>query len=744
MRAGQAFRLAAAVALASVGVLAISAVPAVGQTFSDSTQVTAVQIPVQVVADGKPVRGLTAADFVVYEGRRQRAVVGFDSVDLQTLPAGTHVPGAARRYFLMIFDMAFSDPNAIARARLAAIEMLPSLHPTDLVAVATYRRSTGIDMVLGFSSDRGQARVALDSLGLAEMVNRVSDPLKLIVVDHDPYDFGDLGGIEGGPKGKEREFRVVIPPTTTNQAFVGSVRTRNPFSGLIDPMFRAKQEEDAMNRENQKAAVDALADSFSQLARLMRSVSGRKEVLFFSEGFSSALVQGNTNQEEQDRVYHEGTETGAVWRVDSDDRFGSTQAAADLERMLEELRRGDCRVHTIDLSGIRSVNSLAQADSRGGRDSLFQLAHDTGGEMYENFNNLSEAVGKMLERTGVTYVLTIQPDDLKTDGAYHELQVELKRGAGPRGARVVHRPGYFSPRPFAERGKEDRAMLTGNRLITGDEPGEIAMSVLATPYPKSGTMAFVPVLIEADGPALLKDNGPGDLLAEIYIYALDDQGAVRSYVAQALSLELAKVEAGLRQGGLRFLGHVELPPGTFNLRILAMNGRTGAYGLRVARVEVPEMGAGRAVLLPPLFPEPPGRGVVTREAAIDGQEIPFPFTHGGISYMPSTRPVLHDGVEAAVALVGYQLPEGDLRIRTAVLTVDGREVSEGGLRVLGHEGGADGSKRLRAAFKPSNLAPGDYLLRITVSGGGGGGDGTERVSSAPFAIETPLNTPGGL
>ena len=32
-------------------------------------------------------RGLAAGDFVVYEGRRQRPVVGFDSVDLQTLPA---------------------------------------------------------------------------------------------------------------------------------------------------------------------------------------------------------------------------------------------------------------------------------------------------------------------------------------------------------------------------------------------------------------------------------------------------------------------------------------------------------------------------------------------------------------------------------------------------------------------------------------------------------------------------------
>lgn len=704
---------------------------AAGQSFTDTTRVTAVQIPVQVVADGKPVRGLTAADFLVYEGRRQRPVVGFDAVDLQTLPRNAEIPGAARRYFLMLFDMAFSEPAAIVRAREAAIEMVPQLHPTDLVAVATYRRKTGIDMVLGFTSDRDQIRVALDSLGLPEMIDRASDPLKLIVVETDPYDFGETGGADReGPK--EREPRRILPPRPTGNTYTPTVRTR--MSGLMDPMFRAKQEEEAMNRESEKNAVDALADSFAELARLMRSVSGRKEVLFFSEGFDSALIQGTTEYEEQDRVQDEGSEVGAIWRVDSEKRFGSAEAAADLERMLEELRRSDCRVSTIDVSGLRNVNDLMPSGKRGGRDSLFQIARDTGGDLYENFNNLSAAVGKMLERSGVTYVLTIQPEDLANDGSYHPLRVELRRGAA-KGARVVHRPGYYSPRPFAGRGKADKEMITSSRLLTGDEPGSVPMAVIATPYPKDGTTAWVPVLVEADGPALLVDNGPDDLLAEIYIYALDEEGGVRGYVAQALALELARVEGDLRQGGLRFLGHLELPPGRYNLRVLALNGRTGAYGLRTAKVEVPEMGAGKPVLLPPLFPEPPGRGVVTREAGTDGKEVPFPFTQGAIAYLPDPRPVLKPGEEAPVALVGYHLPAGDLQIRTAVLTPDGREVASGGLRVLGRDGGPDGSERLRAAFRPSQLAPGDYLLHVTVQG-----QGAERTSSAPFTI---AGSPGG-
>lgn len=684
--------------------------------FSDSTNVTAVQIPVQVIADGQPVRGLTAGDFVVYEGRRQRPVVGFDAVDLQVI-GDAEIPGAARRWFLLVFDLAFSDPLGIEKARLAAIDMLPLLHASDLVAVATYRRA-GVDLVLGFTSDRDQIVAALESLGLPELIDRAADPLKIIVVEHD-NSFGDTGGVGGnGPEGpqlrKERtRIRTTKGPETT-------LKTKNPFNDLMDPLHNAQKSSEAAEKEARMAALDALTDSFAELARLMRGISGRKEVVLFSQGFDLDMVQGTTEKEERDRMYVEGSEEGAVWRVDSDERFGSTEALADLERMLEELRRSDCRVHTVDVAGVRAGEA---GGPRGGRDSLFQLARDTGGDAFESYNDLSKAVGRMLERSGVTYVLTIQPEDLKADGSYHPLRVELRRGKAPRGARVTHRPGYHSPRHFAERGKLDRALSTGAQLLSGDEPGSVPTSVMATPFPKDGGTAYVPVLIEADGPALLAENGPGELLAEVYVYALDEQGGVRDYLAQALVLDLAKVEPELREGGLRFLGHLELPPGRFTLRVLALNGRTGAYGLRTAKVEIPELGLGKPVLLPPLFPETPGHGVVTRQAS--SGEIPLPFS----AWLPDPRPVLKQDEESPVALVGYYL-SGDLKIRTQVLTPDGREVASGGLRVLARESGAaDGAERLRAAFRTPRLEPGEYLLRVTVSGPGG-----ERTSSAPFQV----------
>ena len=98
--------------------------------------------------------------------------------------------------------------------------------------------------------------------------------------------------------------------------------------------------------------------------------------------------------------------------------------------MLEEFRRADCAIQSVDIGGLRARRPEVQR--AGGRDSLFMMADGTGGELYENFNDLSAAMGQMLERTGVTYVLAFQPERSGADGAYHPLRVELRNAAAGR------------------------------------------------------------------------------------------------------------------------------------------------------------------------------------------------------------------------------------------------------------------------------------------------------------------------
>src|SRR5262245_30347038 len=80
------------------------------QTFTGATEVVVVEVPVQVVKDGEPVRGLTANDFEVFDGRKKVPITGFEVLDLATTPssaAAAQIPVSARRHFLMLFDLSF-------------------------------------------------------------------------------------------------------------------------------------------------------------------------------------------------------------------------------------------------------------------------------------------------------------------------------------------------------------------------------------------------------------------------------------------------------------------------------------------------------------------------------------------------------------------------------------------------------------------------------------------------------------
>lgn len=671
------------------------------QGFAETTEVVAVEVPVQVFRDGEPVRGLTADDFELYEARKKMSITGFEVVDLEapaTAARAEAVPAAARRHFLLLFDFSFSSPQSIARGREAARKLVLGLHSADLVAVATYHASAGPKLVLGFSSDRRQVDSALDSLGTEG--DPGNDPLRLVLKRS-----AGKGGLKGAAQAASPDTAMA---SETPGFTPGSADT---ISAESDRLSEAMGKSDL---EGQKRAVTALTRSFADLAKVLGSVHGRKHVVYLSEGYDSRLLQGTSDESEQGDLAAAAA-AGEFWNVSSEERYGSTKTMNDVERMLEEFRRADCVIQAVDVGGLRAGAELGNRRS-GGKDSLLQMARGTGGELYENLNDISSAMDKMLKKTSVTYVLAFQPEKLKFDGAYHKLRVELKNA---KGLKVVHRPGYYAPRPYAERNPFERLLEASSRVVSGDEAGPLGVAVLAAPFRLSGSAGslYVPVVIEVDGPSLLAGTPPGTLPAEIYVYAFDASGAIPDYLTQTLGLDLAKVEAVLKQSGLKFFGHLDLPPGSYSLRVLIRNGSSGAYGLRVAALEVPDLEQASPVLLPPFFPEAPGKWLMAREAVAAGEkQVPYPFMQKDQPYIPASRPVLTGG-PAAVSLVGYNLGPGDLQVRSQVLSMDGKEIGPAEIQVLEREPGIP--DRLKGMFRPPKLQPGEYLLRVTLTGAGG-------------------------
>jgi VWFA-related protein len=700
------------------GIPGVPAARAQDQGFSEVTDVVAVEVPVQVLRGNEPVRGLTADDFEIYEGRKKMPITGFEVLDLAgTTPVkGQALPVAARRHFLLLFDLSFSEPKAILAARDAAKTMVDSLNPSDLVGVAVYAGSKGAQLVLRFTADRRQVRAAIESLGAPQIQGRANDPLQLVLVN-DMFVNEDNRFLPGDHAGQAR----------------GEVQNAK-VDAVASFLQTVTNESDKAERNVRQKQVTAMTRSVAELAHMLSGVNGRKHVVYFSEGFDSSLVQGTSDAAEQEKM-NNSSQFGEIWNVDSEQRYGSTKTISDVEKMLEELRRADCVIQAVDIGGLKAGGNLG-AQRTTGKDTLFMMARATGGDFYENTNDLSGAMKEMLDRTSVTYVLTYQPEGLARDGAYHKVRVELK---DPKGMRLVHRPGYYAPRPYAQRSAYEKLMDAAEKVISGEETDDLRASVLAAPFrvdgasPVDAGTAYVPVVIEVDGPRLLGGAHTGALPAEIYVYAMDSNGAIRDHVTQTIGLDLGKVEPALRQSGLKFFGHLDLPPGDYSLRVMVRNGLTGASALKTVAVQVPVFTQSPHVLLPPFFPEPAGKWLVVREATNkEDRQVAYPFMMGEEPFIPASLPVLSPGKEARLSLVGYNLGAGDLKMESKVLSQDGREIGPAEVRVDARQaGGAAAPDRLSATFRPGSLAPGEYLLLVTVKGP----DGAAGTSTAPFVVE---------
>lgn len=680
--------------------------------FAGTAEVLEIEIPVQVTdRDGRPVRGLGAESFEIYDEGRRQEITGVRAVDLELLPAdeGLHrlereLPPAARRRLLLLFDVSFSDPMSITRARAAAQRfVLDSLHPTDLVAVAVHSLERGARLLVTFTSDRARVARAIDALGSPEYLNPglARDPLRFIndaAAGPEP----GTGGAPGSASG-----------TPVDEAALASER-----------VARAE-------RAFARHQISAWSRSLGETAEHLDSVRGRKHVVLFSAGFDGRLLFGHQPSADDVALTRNRrlVESGQLGGVDLSQIYGDPKLQRDLGEMIGRLRRADCVIQAVDVAGLTAGDARAERDRDVDQDALFFIANETGGSLLTDVNDLRNQLDRVLRQSEVTYLLSFQPSDARLEGRYHRLKIK-----GPKGTRLSYREGYFEPREFAGLHPLEKSLLASD-AITGAKPrDDVVFDVIAVPFRGAPEVAYVPVILEIDGPSLMAGTEGDTLPLEIYAYPTDDQGRMPTYFSRALDIDLRRGGDALRRGGVKYYGHVILETGDYLLRVLVRNGETGATGVRTIEVAVPRFDA-EGFLLPPFFMETPGQWLMVREAhdlTGGGGTTVYPFTVGGEPFIPAARPALARRQEARLCLVAYGMGHGDLALEAEVTASDGSAVTGGRLALVERTvTGVEGLDKLLASFSPRDLKPGAYTLRVALADPA---SGTVRTSSAPFVV----------
>lgn len=701
-----------------------SKAPIADDNFEDTSQVVAVEVPVNVIGrDGQPVRGLTAADFEIFDGGDRQEITGFEVIDLSSRESATRrqqeaarveeLGASARRNFLLLFDLSFATPTAILRARLAARDfLLESLHPSDLAAVATYSLETGPQLVLNFTPDRAQLARAIDTLGLRQVMDaRDRDPLRFIISQEDDLAAsGASGGTGSGPDVAAQR----------DQAMTEQLQYLTHQTGQSQRAFEVSR-------------ISAYTRSLAEMARSLNAVNGRKHVLFFSEGFDSRLLVGHGTESADAEQDNANAIRGYIQFVDNDARYGNTGLQKDVSRMLEEFRRADCVIQAVDVGGLRNNADATGKASTNGQESLFYLANETGGELFKDANDLGGQLDRVLTRTSVTYLLSFQRSDLKHDGSYRRLRVKVKDSG--QGTRVSYRSGYYAPRPFKDLDPLEKTLLAANGLINASERQDVTMSVLAAPFRANETQAYVPVIIEVDGGSLLTGHDGEKLGLELYTYVTDKEGKVRDFFSQKVNLDLKQnARESLARTGIKYYGHLDLAPGDYRVRVLVRNMETGRTGSESVPLAVPAYSKAEPHLLPPLFMEAESGWLMIREREGQSPEaasVVYPFIVKGEPYVPAARPVLAAEKEVSLCLVGYNLGKGDLQVEGTVLAQDGKAMDGGRLAMVERTAtGISGLDRVLATFKPVGLRAGSYVLQVAIRDG----NGLQEASSLAFDV----------
>lgn len=259
-----------------------------------------------------------------------------------------------------------------------------------------------------------------------------------------------------------------------------------------------------------------------------------------------------------------------------------------------------------------------------------------------------------------------------------------------------------------------RAEIAG-MILGSPGGGNIAFEALATPLRGTGDRANVPLFIEIDGPTFLETNQRDTARVEVYAYALGAEKQIVSHLAEVFAVDVKALGEAVWQSGLKFYGHLDLPPGEYQLRILVRNYHSGAAALREILLNVPDFDRLDRPFVVPIFQPPSARDawLAVRERDSPSE---YPLWVGQKAVSPAVRPVLVAGRRSEAHVLAYGVPAGAAQARIELSPVGTGNNASAALEVVHQPAAVGEAKTFDIAFDTPEVTPGNYVLRVVWNG----------------------------
>ena len=220
---------------------------------------------------------------------------------------------------------------------------------------------------------------------------------------------------------------------------------------------------------------------------------------------------------------------------------------------------------------------LASASLQETQATMKQVAAETGGKVFINQNDLEHSVTISVQ-DGASYYLRCYSPEVKADGKFHKIEVKVNRP----GTTVRARHGYYAPTSADDaKATKQRDAEVGMAMQYGS-PGATGVTFDARavpPAPAARMKVGVDFLVDPSTIST-EDVGSGKKLAlEFHVAAYGADRKISGQKDVAIKPTLKPADFGsLQQQGLPYHVDLELPPGSYLLRLGVVDQRSGLVG----------------------------------------------------------------------------------------------------------------------------------------------------------------------
>lgn len=536
---------------------------------------------------GRPIRDLKKEEIEVFEEGIKQEIISFRLIDEtvytvsrpSSRPAQPEPPPAitprtdAQRHInlvTLVFERLGTEGRQLARQ--AALDFLAAqLRPN--VYVAVFIIDHRLHVLQQFTNQVDLLRKAVDQATSGAYTQFASQSQAI------ERELAETAGLQEAAEAGVSGFGRGSSPTG-GEGF-GFAEAR-----MAEMTLNILRYSESLQREQQ--GISSLYSLLS-LIREQRRLSGRKTVIYFSEGLHvppnlvdvlrTTISEANRSNVSVYAVDARGLTTAALT---ASSRSVMTQAANTSRQQVSRTGRAVTRD---DVMAIEDAEASIRMNVQG---ALADLSTSTGGILIANTNDLRTGMQQVHEDITSHYELAYTPREIQYDGKFRQIAVTVSRPD----VFLQTRSGYFAIPPSE-----------GPPVLPHEIPLLAALN--STPLPqdfryharalrfggdKRGTQHSLILEVPLSSFSFAEDSANSTYTTHFSLLALlkNGEGAVVEKFSQDYPLQgpLDKLEA-LKKGNIIFIRHVRLAPGRYTLETAAYDRETNQRSARRSLLVVP-------------------------------------------------------------------------------------------------------------------------------------------------------------